>query len=90
MEIGKGETMKSEPTAIVEFDIRGQICPSSLLITLREINARQKAIKSGAQEVVILTDNRDATTTVPEALNNMGYLVSVEKKHKYYVIEVKV
>lgn len=82
--------MKSEPAAIVEFDIRGQICPSSLLITLREINIRQKAIKSGAQQIVILTDNRDATTTVPEALKNMGYVVIVEKKHNYYVIEVKV
>lgn len=82
--------MKSEPTEIVEFDIRGQICPSSLLITLREINTRQKTIKSGAQQIVILTDNRDATTTVPEALSNMGYVVSVDKKHNYYVIEVKV
>ncbi len=82
--------MKNEPADVVEFDIRGQICPSSLLITLREINTRQKLIKSGAQQIVILTDNRDATTTVPEALNNMGYVVSVEKKHNYYVIEVKV
>ena len=82
--------MKNEPADVVEFDIRGQICPSSLLITLREINTRQKLIKSGAQQIVILTDNRDATTTVPEALDNMGYVVSVEKKHNYYVIEVKV
>ena len=82
--------MKNEPADVVEFDIRGQICPSSLLITLREINTRQKLIKSGAQQIIILTDNRDATTTVPEALNNMGYVVSVEKKHNYYVIEVKV
>ena len=82
--------MKNEPADVVEFDIRGQICPSSLLITLREINTRQKLIKSGAQQIIILTDNRDATTTVPEALDNMGYVVSVEKKHNYYVIEVKV
>ena len=82
--------MKNVPVDVAEFDIRGQICPSSLLITLREINTRQKLIKSGAQEIIILTDNRDATTTVPEALNNMGYVVSVEKKHNYYVIEVKV
>ncbi|MCK5681896.1 sulfurtransferase TusA family protein [bacterium] len=75
---------------VVEFDIRGQICPSSLLITLREINVRQKNIRSGAQQIVILTDNRDATITVPDALSNMGYVVSVEKKHNYYVIEVKV
>ena len=82
--------MKSESIDVVEFDIRGQICPSSLLITLREINTRQKNIRSGVQQVVILTDNRDATTTVPEALSNMGYAVLVEKKHNYYIIEVKV
>ncbi len=82
--------MKSESMTVVEFDIRGQICPSSLLITLREINVRQKNIRSGAQQIVILTDNRDATITVPDALSNMGYVVSVEKKHNYYVIEVKV
>ncbi len=82
--------MKNEPADVVEFDIRGQICPSSLLVTLREINTRQKLIKSGVQEIVILTDNRDATTTVPEALKNMGYGVSVEKKQNHYVIEVKV
>ena len=82
--------MKNEVSGVVEFDIRGQICPSSLLITLREINVRRKEIKCGAQEIVILTDNRDATTTVPEALKNMGYKVIVEKKDHYYVIEVKV
>lgn len=82
--------MKSIHPVIIEFDIRGQICPSSLLITLREINNRRKEIKGGAQEVVIMTDNRDATTTVPEALNHMGYKVVVEKKDSYYVIEVKV
>ena len=82
--------MKDEAAEVVEVDIRGQICPSSLLITLREINIRRKEIKSAAQQIVILTDNRDATTTVPEALKNMGYLVSVKKEHNHYVIEVKV
>ncbi len=82
--------MGNPAPAIIEFDIRGQICPSSLLITLREINIRRKEIKGGLQEVIILTDNRDATTTVPEALVNMGYVVSVVKKQGYYLIEVKV
>ena len=82
--------MKTQVSDVVEFDIRGQICPSSLLITLREINVRRREIKCGIQEIVILTDNRDATTTVPEALKNMGYKVIVEKKGNYYSIEVKV
>ncbi|MBN2810225.1 MAG: sulfurtransferase TusA family protein [Deltaproteobacteria bacterium] len=82
--------MTNNLPSVVEFDIRGQICPSSLLITLREINTRRQAIKSRLQEILILTDNRDATTTVPEALHNMGYVVTVEKLDGYYAIKVKV
>ncbi|MBN2332950.1 MAG: sulfurtransferase TusA family protein [Deltaproteobacteria bacterium] len=71
-----------------QFDIRGQICPSSLLVALREVNKRQQEIKAGRQHLILLTDNRDATTTIPEALINMGYNVSVAKEGSYYVITV--
>ena len=80
--------MESLEKEVVEYDIRGQICPSSLLIALREINQRQQGIKNGKIEVVVLTDNRDATATIPDALKNMGYQVNVTKEDNYYIVRV--
>ena len=81
--------MTLEQSENQQFDIRGQICPSSLLVVLREVNKRQQEIKDGRQHLTLLTDNRDATTTIPEALINMGYKVSVTKEKSYYIITVK-
>ncbi len=81
--------MTFEQSENKQFDIRGQICPSSLLVALREVNKRQQEIKAGHQHLTLLTDNRDSTTTIPEALINMGYNVSVVKEGSYYVITVE-
>ncbi|MCK4838258.1 MAG: sulfurtransferase TusA family protein, partial [Desulfobulbaceae bacterium] len=59
----------------IEFDIRGQICPSSLLTTLKELNSLKQEIKSGQVIITVKTDNRDATVTIPETATNMGYEV---------------
>jgi len=75
---------------IVEFDIRGQICPSSLLIALKEVNARAEFLRQGKMKLCFITDNRDATITIPESASNMGYAVAVEKKDGCYRIEVAV
>jgi TusA-related sulfurtransferase len=83
--------MPDEPTLtpeLVELDIRGQICPSSLLMALREINARQAQIKRGTVRLLLMTDNRDATTTIPETARNMGYDVDVDKQRGYYRITI--
>lgn len=73
---------------LVEVDIRGQICPSSLLAALREVNARRARLKQGTVRLVLMTDNRDATVTIPDAARNMGYDVSVDKLDGYYRIEI--
>lgn len=73
---------------IIIHDIRGQICPSCLLFTLREVNDQQAALKNGTIEIVIKTDNRDATTTIPDAVSSMGYNCTVEKKEGYYQIRI--
>ncbi len=70
----------------LEMDIRGQVCPSSLLLVLREINRHHQELISGQLCIVILTDNRAATGTVPEAVRNMGVDAVVEKVDKYYRI----
>lgn len=72
----------------IEFDIRGQICPSSLLVALKEVNARADKLRQGGVTLCFITDNRDATVTIPESAANMGYAATVEKKDGYYRIEI--
>ncbi len=78
---------KNDPK-IIEFDIRGQICPSTLLIALREINSHRNDIRNGMVILAFRTDNRDATVTIPDAAANMGYGVSVSKEAGHYVITI--
>lgn len=73
---------------IIVYDIRGQICPSCLLFTLREVHELREALKEGRIEVLIKTDNRDATSTIPDAVASMGYDCSVEKKEGFYEIRI--
>ena len=76
-------------TELCEFDIRGQICPSSLLLALREVNRQHQELLAGHLRMMILTDNRDATGTVPEAVRIMGLDADVEKADGYYSITIK-
>ena len=78
-----------EPDNIIIHDIRGQICPTCLLFTLREVNDQRNALKQGNTQIVIKTDNRDATATIPEAVSSMGYDSSVEKKEGFYEIIIR-
>ena len=73
---------------IIEQDVRGQICPSCLLIALRHVNEEKDRIKSGQADFHILSDNRLATTTIPNAVCNMGYSVEVKKEQGYYRIVI--
>ena len=75
---------------VIVHDIRGQICPSSLLFALREVNKEQRALKEKGAVIVIKTDNRSAIATIPEAVSSMGYATKVEKKEGYYQIEIRV
>lgn len=70
------------------FDIRGQICPSSLLIAMREVNANRTQLKTGEMKIVILTDNRDAVSTIPNTVTNMGYTIQVIKEPDHYRLEI--
>jgi TusA-related sulfurtransferase len=73
----------------IEIDIRGQICPATLLVALKEINARAALLRQGKVTLSFLIDNRDATGTIPESAANMGYAVTVEKQQEgWYRIDV--
>ena len=78
----------SRPPGVIDCDIRGQLCPSTLLSALREVNARKNELRGGAITLCLRTDNREATLTIPEALQNMGYAVTVEKESAHYRITV--
>lgn len=78
----------TDTAEIIEYDMCGQICPASLLVALREINRHVGRIRAGSVRLVIRTDNRDGTHTIPEAATNMGLKVEVFKDHKSYVITV--
>lgn len=72
----------------IEFDITGQICPSTLLIALREINRHIAALNKGGLQLLFRTDNRDCTNTIPEAAGNMGLKTAVQKTEAGYTILV--
>ena len=72
----------------VEYDIRGQICPSTLLVALREINKDFAQLVSGSIALQFLTDNRDSLTTISMAAGNMGLNSSVEKDESGYRIRI--
>ena len=73
----------------VQLDIRGQVCPSCLLLTLREINRHHAAIMAGRTLVEVLIDSRDATGTIPDAVKNMGLAARVDKLEGYYRVLIE-
>ncbi|MEE4253498.1 MAG: sulfurtransferase TusA family protein [Desulfuromusa sp.] len=70
----------------VEIDVCGQICPSSLLTALREVNNYKDPLRSGLLKLEILTDNHDSTNRICDAVVNMGYRVVVEDQKNQYRI----
>ena len=72
----------------MEFDMRGQICPSTLLTALQEINMHSALLQAGEVILFFKTDIREATVTIPESAANMGYAVAVRKEQGYYIVEV--
>ena len=73
---------------VVEFDIRGQVCPSCLLLSLREVNRHHEALQSGTVKLVVMTDSRYATGTIPGAVENMGLVAKVDKNEGHYRVVI--
>lgn len=71
-----------------ELDIRGQVCPSCLLLTLREVNRLHAALSEGHACLTVLIDSRDATGTIPAAVQNMGFATQVDKVGDYYRVTI--
>jgi TusA-related sulfurtransferase len=75
-------------TETIELDIRGQVCPSCLLLTLREVNKHHATLSAGRACLSVLTDSRDATGTIPAAVKNMGLDARLEKIGDYYRVTI--
>lgn len=80
--------MPEQKRDIIEVDTCGQICPSTLLTALNEVNKHRLSLRSGKMQLDILTDNHDSTNRVSEAISNMGYMVKVEDRKKFFCITI--
>jgi TusA-related sulfurtransferase len=72
----------------IALDIRGQICPSCLLLTLKEVNQHAAAIRTGSAEIVVTTDDRQATATIPSTIDRMGFGTEVVRVDGVYRIRI--
>ncbi|PLX85620.1 MAG: sulfurtransferase TusA family protein [Desulfuromonas sp.] len=80
--------MSDQEAEFLYYDLRGQICPSTLLTALREVNRYKGPLRAGGLTLSFQTDNRDSTTTIPDAVRNMGYHVAVTKEKGHYCIVI--
>jgi TusA-related sulfurtransferase len=71
-----------------QLDVRGQVCPSTLLLTLREVNRLKSGLHNGSVQLEVRTDNRHATVTIPSTVKSMGLAVRVHKEEQGYLIQI--
>ncbi len=73
---------------IIPLDIQGQICPSCLLLTLKLLNESGAQVRAGTAVLEVLTDDRQATTTIPDAVAKMGYRCEVTRDAGLYRLRI--
>ncbi len=73
---------------VVDLNILGQVCPACLLVVLKALNLHERNLRSGKTRLLVRTDHRDSTRTVPESARKMGYLVDVKKIDRHYEISI--
>jgi TusA-related sulfurtransferase len=81
--------MTKTPGHVVELDLRGHVCPASLLISLKQLNAMRESLSNGETSLRVLTDNRESVPTISNAARSMGYAVTVEHADAHYVLLVE-
>lgn len=70
----------------IELDILGQVCPACLLVVLNQINMHRERLRNGTARLLVRTDHRDTTRTVPASAQKMGLKVEVNKVSSHYEI----
>ena len=81
--------MERPSPEIIEYNICGQVCPSTLLTTLREVNRHILGLKDLSVQLLFKTDNRNCTITIPEAVANMGLKAEVGKEDGIFTILIR-
>jgi len=72
-----------------ELDLRGQVCPASLLLSLKKMNSMREDLSSGSVALRVLTENRESVPTISAAAGSMGYDVTVDREEAHYVLLVE-
>lgn len=72
----------------IAIDIRGQLCPSCLLLTLKALNRCGGAVRDGSAEIMVTTDDRQATATIPATVDRMGFQTDVSREDASYRIRI--
>ena len=83
MTVANGNKLQQK---IIDVDMRGQVCPSTLLVALNHMNRHRQELQSGEAKLCIKTDNREAIATIPSTAQNMGYFTKVAKEQAHYEI----
>lgn len=79
---------KRDIVEVVDLNILGQVCPACLLVVLKALNEHEQNLRSGTTRLLVRTDHRDSTRTVPQAAEKMGYAVEVKKIDRCYEISI--
>ena len=72
----------------VQVDVRGFVCPSSLLVALRELNKYREPLRTDHFTIELLVDNQDSTNRICDAVKSMGYDFLVTDTDNSYRIAV--
>ncbi|NTV13419.1 MAG: sulfurtransferase TusA family protein [Desulfobulbaceae bacterium] len=70
----------------IEVDMRGQVCPSTLLVTMDTLNRNAPGLQNGTIRLLIITDNREALHTIPATAENMGYITQITRTANHFEI----
>lgn len=76
------------PEEIIKMDITKEVCPSTLLITLKAVNENKEKLRKGKAKMVVTLDHKPATQTIPYAVTKMGYTAKVRKLGSLYEITI--
>ena len=80
--------MSVDTPATVQIDVRGFVCPSSLLVALRELNKYRESLRCASFKLDFLVDNHESTNRICAAVKSMGYDLQVTETNNSYCIAV--
>ncbi|MBD1399453.1 sulfurtransferase TusA family protein [Pelovirga terrestris] len=80
--------MSADTPSTVLVDVRGFVCPSSLLVALRELNKYREALRKDHFIIELMVDNHDSTNRICGAVKSMGYDFAVTDRDNSYCIAV--